>query len=139
MRNLLQEMTFSCGLSDCYCYRYLFWLRLKDVLPRRRIAKTDFSVDIYVERCVLKTKTYDQGEYICRYWSWSRRFQNSLKTSSKHNVKTKTKQSFKTSARRLHRGECLLGSLKKVKMTIAKSHERQIPIKDYKKFWFSNT
>ena len=79
------------------------WRRLEDVLKTswRRLE------DIWPRRI---------------YWSWPRRLEDVLKTSSedvrlrrtysswsRRLLKTKTKDVFKTSSRRLHQDECLLG------------------------------
>ena len=61
------------------------------------------------------------------FWSWSRRLENALKTSSedvwvrrrylpwsRRLLKPKTNDVFKTSSRRLHQDECLLGCNKKL-------------------------
>ena len=95
------------------------WRRLQNVLKTflQDVLKTSWKCLSNTSwRCLEDVlKTYDQDEYIglgqdvlktpsedvCVRWiysSWSRRL-----------LKTKTKDVFKTSSRRLHQGECLLG------------------------------
>ena len=83
------------------------WRRPEDVSARRLedVLKT-YGQDKYIGlgQDALKTswkrllKTYELGEYICLY-------QDVLKTSSED----EDKDVFKTSSRRLHEDECLLG------------------------------
>ena len=78
------------------------WRCLEDVL---KAYGQDKHIDL--DQGVLKTpsrrilKMYDFGEYICLD-------QDVLKTCWRHLLKTKTKEAFKTSPRRLHQDECLL-------------------------------
>ena len=83
------------------------WSRLQNVLktPWRGledVLKT-YGQDKYVglDQGVLKTSSED-GRLRRTYSSWSRRL-----------LKTKTKDVFKTSSRRLHQVECLLGTISK--------------------------
>ena len=95
-----------------------FWKRLEDVLARRF-------------EDALKTSWKRQGRRLEDvwprriYWSWPRVFEDALETSSedvrwrrtyssssRRLLKTKTKDVFKTSSRRLYQDECLLGELK---------------------------
>ena len=92
------------------------WRRLEDVLKTswkrlEDVLKT-YDQDEYIglDQDVLKTswrrllKTYELGEYI-------RLDQDVSKTSWRRPLKTKTKDVFKTSSRRLHQDECLLGRI----------------------------
>ena len=76
------------------------WKRLEDVLTRRLedVLKT-YGQDKYIglDQDVLKTSSEDV-RLRRTYSSWSRRL-----------LKTKTKDVFKTSSRRLRQDECLLG------------------------------
>ena len=94
------------------------WRRLEDVLKTflQDVLKTSWQD-------VLKTSwRHLEDAWPKRiYWSWPRRFEDVLKTSSedvrlrrtysswsRRLPKTKTKDVFKTSSRRLHQDECLL-------------------------------
>ena len=61
--------------------------------------------------CRRLLKTYELGEYI-------RLYQDVLKTSSRCLLKTKTKDVFKTSSKRLYRGKCWLGNLFRFKFWV---------------------
>ena len=102
----------------------MFWRRLEDVLKMywRRFCKTSWR---RLED-ILKTSWRCLEDVWPRrmYWSWPRRLQDILKTSSedvrlrrtyssswRRLLKTKTKDVFKTSLRLFHQDECLLGSM----------------------------
>ena len=92
------------------CLSKTSWRRLQDILKTflQDVWKTSWRrfEDILARRLedALKTSSEDvYGKYI-----WLD--ENVLKTSWRHPLKTKTKDVFKTSWRRLHQDECLLGS-----------------------------
>ena len=75
------------------------WKRLEDVWPRRLFGLHQDVLEMSWRRLL---KTYELGEYF-------RLYQDVLKMSWRRLLKTKTKDVFKTSLRRLHQDECLLG------------------------------
>ena len=107
----LARILFSIHSNICYLrwtgkVLKTFWRRFEDVLARRLedILKTyDWDEYISLDQDVV-LKTSSQSVWIRRiYLSW-------WKTSWIRLLQTKTKDIFKTSSRRLHQDECLLGS-----------------------------
>ena len=86
--------TSSKRLEDVLrCLEDIFASRLENVL---KMSWRCFGKDVL--------NTYDEGDYV-------RLDQDVLKTSWRRLLKTKTKDVFKTSSRRLHQDECLVGLL----------------------------
>ena len=116
------------------CLEYVFARRLEDVLKTssRCLAKTSWRClkdvlkkswkcleDVLARRLENVLKVVFKTSWSRRiYWSWLRRLERLMteanlfflmKTSWKRFLKTKTKDVFKTSSRRLHEDEYLLG------------------------------
>ena len=92
-------------------HRNTTWRRLEGAL--RCIATTEFPAVTSLEWYVLETSLRRLEDIRLRRWIFLEVFvliQTSIeKTYSKYNIKTKTKDVFKMSSRRLHQGKCLLG------------------------------
>ena len=109
----------NCLIGCIWKYSFLKWI-LKTSFDRR-FTKTSIIICICLWQYALKLswrrfknifklfwrcleevlKTHDQ-DCFCRYSSWSRRLEDVLETNSKYNVKTRVKDDFEKSSRRLY-------------------------------------